>query len=78
MTFTNEGVLDRMLRILVGSSLAYVAWITWPGAAAIVLLLISGIAVVTGLTGLVSALQAVPHLHEERNCCLSRPLRCPR
>lgn len=51
MTFTNEGVLDRIVRILVGSSLAYVAWITWPGAAAIVLLLIAGIAVVTGLTG---------------------------
>src|SRR5512147_2578606 len=34
MTF-NEGTWDRVIRILIGLALGYVAWIRWPGTAAL-------------------------------------------
>ena len=51
MTFMNEGVLDRVIRMLAAVALGYAAWITWPGTAAIVFLAIGAIAFVTGLVG---------------------------
>jgi hypothetical protein len=51
MTFTNEGVWDRVIRILLAVALGYAAWITWPGTAAIVFLVTGVIALVTGLVG---------------------------
>lgn len=51
MTFMNEGVWDRVIRILAAVALGYAAWITWPGTAAIVFLVIGAIALVTGLVG---------------------------
>ena len=49
--FTNEGTWDRVFRMLAGIVLAYVAWVTWPGAAAIISVAVAGIALVTGLVG---------------------------
>ena len=51
MTFTNEGTWDRVLRLLAGIVLGYAAWVMWPGALAIVSLVIATIALVTGLVG---------------------------
>ena len=51
MTFTNEGVWDRVVRILAGIVLGYAGWIMWPGTASMVLLVIGVIALVTGLMG---------------------------
>jgi hypothetical protein len=51
MTFLNEGVWDRVIRLLIGFALVYVAWMTWPGTAAVVYLVIGAIASVTGLAG---------------------------
>lgn len=60
MTFMNEGVWDRVIRILAGLALGYAAWVTWPEAASImsrtgivslVFLVIGAIAFVTGLVG---------------------------
>jgi len=51
MTFINEGAWDRVIRILAAVALGYAAWITWPGTAAIVFLVIGAIALVTGLVG---------------------------
>lgn len=51
MTFVNQGVWDRMIRILPAVALGYAAWITWPGTAAIMFLVIGAIALVTGLVG---------------------------
>jgi hypothetical protein len=51
MTFTNEGTWDRVLRLLAGIVLGYAAWVIWPGALAIVSLVIAAIALVTGLVG---------------------------
>ena len=50
MTF-NEGVWDRVIRILAGLALAYAAWLMWPGAASAVFAAIGAIALVTGLAG---------------------------
>ena len=35
MTF-NEGMWDRVIRIVVGLVLGYAAWVTWPGTATLV------------------------------------------
>ena len=51
MTFINEGTWDRLIRVLVAFVLTYAAWVTWPGAISIVLLLIGAIPFVTGLVG---------------------------
>lgn len=51
MTFVNEGVWDRVIRLFIGIALGYAAWIMWPGMAAIVYLVIGAIAFVTGLVG---------------------------
>jgi hypothetical protein len=49
MTFVNEGLWDRLIRLLIGFALGYAAWMAWPGTAAVVYLVIGGIAFVTGL-----------------------------
>ena len=49
--FTNEGTWDRVLRILTGIVLAYVAWLMWPGLAASISAAVAGIALATGLLG---------------------------
>ena len=58
MTFMNEGVWDRVIRILAGIALGYAAWMTWPasimsrtGTVSLVFLVIGAIAFVTGLVG---------------------------
>jgi len=51
MTFTNEGVWDRVIRVLVAMALGYAAWLTWPGVAAVAFLTIGTIALLTGLAG---------------------------
>ncbi len=51
MTFTNEGIWDRVIRVLVAFALGYVAWVTWPGTIGIVSLVIGAVALVTGLVG---------------------------
>ena len=60
MTFMNEGVWDRVIRVLAGIALGYVGWITWPGTASLmsqpgvvslVVLVIGVLAFVTGVVG---------------------------
>lgn len=51
MTFANEGMWDRLIRVLIAIAFGYAAWMTWPGAAPIVFLVIGAIALVTGLVG---------------------------
>lgn len=51
MTFVNEGLWDRLIRLVIGVVLGYFAWMTWPGTAAMVYLVIGAIAFVTGLVG---------------------------
>jgi hypothetical protein len=51
MTFVNEGLWDRVIRILIGMAFGYAAWIGWPGTAAMVYLVIAVIALATGLVG---------------------------
>lgn len=57
---TNEGVWDRVIRIVAGIALWYAAWVTWPGtenltsrsgAVSLVFLVIGAVALVTGLVG---------------------------
>lgn len=48
---TNVGTWDRMLRIIGGIVLAYIAWTMWPGTAATILAVVAAIALVTGLVG---------------------------
>ena len=55
----NEGVWDRVFRIVLGVALEYAAWTTWPtanlvtrpGAVTLVYLVLGAIALVTGLVG---------------------------
>lgn len=55
----NEGVWDRVFRIVLGVALAYAAWTTWPtanlvtrpGAVTLVYLVLGAIALVTGFVG---------------------------
>ena len=51
MTFINEGLWDRLIRLVIGVALGYFAWMTWPETAAMVYLVIGAIAFVTGLVG---------------------------
>ena len=51
MTFTNEGLFDRSLRILAGIAFAVLAWILWPGTAALFAAALAVIALVTGAVG---------------------------
>ena len=51
MTFLNEGVWDRVIRLIIGLALGYAAWSTWPGTAAMLYAVIGAIAFVTGLVG---------------------------
>ena len=51
MTFVNEGLPDRMIRLVAGIALAYFAWMAWPGTAGLIFLVVSAIAIVTGLVG---------------------------
>ncbi|OFW11851.1 MAG: hypothetical protein A3H96_22375 [Acidobacteria bacterium RIFCSPLOWO2_02_FULL_67_36] len=56
----NEGVWDRVIRIVAGIVLGYAGWMTWPGSASLmsrpgvmslVLLVIAVVAFVTGVVG---------------------------
>jgi hypothetical protein len=59
MAFLNEGMWDRVFRIIAGIALEYAAWLTWlpasvtspTGASGFVFLVIGAIALVTGLVG---------------------------
>ena len=51
MTFTNESVSDRLMRLVLAIASGYVAWIIWPGTVSVVLVVIATIALVTGLVG---------------------------
>ena len=51
MTFLNEGLWDRLIRLVIGLAFGYAAVMTWPGTAAMVYLVIGAIAFVTGLVG---------------------------
>lgn len=51
MTYINEGVVDRVVRIVGGLALAYAAIVTWPGTLSAVLMLLGVIAFVTGVSG---------------------------
>jgi hypothetical protein len=51
MAFVNEGLWDRLIRLVIGVALGYAAWMTWPGTTAMVYLVIGAIAFVTGLVG---------------------------
>ena len=51
MTFTNESLFDRSIRILLGIAFAILAWIAWPGAAATFATLVATVALVTGFVG---------------------------
>jgi hypothetical protein len=51
MTFTNESLFDRSVRILLGISFAILAWIAWPGVAAAFAAVIATVALVTGVVG---------------------------
>jgi hypothetical protein len=51
MTFTNEGVWDRIVRLIATVVLGFATWLTWPGAWAMAFLIAGTIAFMTGLTG---------------------------
>ena len=51
MTFLNEGAWDRAIRILLAIVVGYAAWFSWPGALAVFLAAVAGIALVTGVVG---------------------------
>ena len=51
MTFVNEGLWDRVIRLLAGVALGYAAWAAWPGTAAVVYLVIAVIALATAVVG---------------------------
>ena len=51
MTILNEGLWDRLIRLVIGLALGYAAVMAWPGTAAMVYLVIGAIAFVTGLVG---------------------------
>jgi hypothetical protein len=51
MTFVNEGIWDRVIRLLIGVALGYAAWVAWPGTAAIAYLVIAIIALATAVVG---------------------------
>lgn len=51
MTFINEGTWDRVIRLLLAFAFGSAAWITWPGAMAVVFVVIAAIALLTGVMG---------------------------
>ena len=51
MTYVNEGVLDRVIRGVVGVVLAYAARALWPGTVSVVLLVFATIAFGTAIVG---------------------------
>jgi hypothetical protein len=51
MAVANEGTWDRVIRLLAAIAFGLASWLTWPGAAATVLLVLATIAAVTGLVG---------------------------
>lgn len=51
MAVINEGTWDRVIRVVAAIVLAYFGWITWPGAASVVLFVIGAIALFTGVVG---------------------------
>ena len=51
MTFTNESLFDRSLRVLAGIGFAVLAWIAWPGAAAMFAAVVVTVALVTEVAG---------------------------
>lgn len=51
MTFTNEGTLDRLIRLVLAIALGYAAWVAWPQTVGVVFAVIAGIALITGLAG---------------------------
>ena len=51
MAFLNEGLWDRLIRLVIALAFGYAAVMTWPGTAAMVYLVIGAIAFVTGLVG---------------------------
>jgi Protein of unknown function (DUF2892) len=51
VTYVNEGVLDRVIRAVVGAVLAYAARAMWPGTVSVVLLVFATIAFGTAIVG---------------------------
>jgi DUF2892 family protein len=47
----NEGTWDRLIRVVIGAALGYLAWITWPTVMSLVSLVIGLVAFVTGVVG---------------------------
>jgi hypothetical protein len=47
----NEGVLDRLIRVLLSFVVAGLGWLSWPGTGAVVLLAIGAILFATGAVG---------------------------
>jgi Inner membrane protein YgaP-like, transmembrane domain len=51
MTYINEGLLDRVIRVVVAIALAYSAWALWAGTWSVVLLVLATIALGTAIAG---------------------------
>jgi len=51
MTYINEGLWDRVIRILLGIGVAYIAWTVSPGTLSAVLFAVAAVALVTGIAG---------------------------
>ena len=47
----NEGTWDRLIRVVIGVALGYVAWIAWPTVMGLVSLVIGLVAFGTGVVG---------------------------
>jgi hypothetical protein len=55
----NEGVWDRVIRLVIGLTLAYVAWSAWPTVISLVSLVIGLVAFFTGVVGWCAVYQAL-------------------
>ena len=66
MTFRNESLFDRSIRILLGISVAILAWIAWPGVAATFAAFVATVALVTGVVGWCPAYTLFGFSTEER------------
>ena len=51
MTYMNEGLVDRVVRIVLALALTWGAGMLWPGTASVVLFVLAAIAFITGVTG---------------------------
>jgi hypothetical protein len=58
MTFINEGLSDRVVRVVAGITLIYLAWLTWPasvmsptGRFSLAFLVMGATGIVTGVVG---------------------------